>query len=92
MKKFENLWYVDLNIIVTLNKFDSICESKKDIFYIYLISETDLAFSFPGNQFSISGYSVLKEDCNKNRTEFRLYINENIPVNLNQISSLPTTL
>ena len=81
-----------LNIILTLNKFDFICESIKNIFYIHIITETDLVFSFPGNQFLISGYWVLKEDCNKTTTEFRLYINENIPVNLNQVSSLPTSL
>ena len=65
--RFKNLKILimgHLNINSLRNKFESIKPIISPNLDIFLVSETKLDESFPNNQFSISGYTMFRQDRN----------------------------
>ena len=50
-------------------------------FYIFLVSESKLASTFPFNQFHAAGFSQYRRDRNQFGGGLLLHINEHIPCN-----------
>ena len=81
-----------LNVSSLRNKFESLNELIKDIFDIFLVSESKLDSSFPDSQFSIPGYRIVRKDRNKNGGGILFYINEDIPFKVVENRQLPGNL
>ena len=61
----KNVFLGYLNINSLRNTFESVNELIKDAFDVFLSSESKLDSSFHNSQFSIPGYSIIREDRNK---------------------------
>ena len=68
--------YLSINSL--RSKFESIKPIISPNFDIFLVLETKLDESFPNNQFSLSGYRMLRQDRNCFGGGLCIYVKENI--------------
>ena len=77
-KNQKNLIMGYLSINSLRSKFESIKPIISPNFDIFLVLETKLDESFPNNQFSLSGYRMLRQDRNCFGGGLCIYVKENI--------------
>ena len=76
----KNLFFGHLNVNSVRNKFEALQFLIKDKFdVVFLVSESKLDLSFPGNQFKIPGYRIFRQDRDKYGGGLMFYINQSIP-------------
>ena len=81
-----------LNTNSIKNKFESVWELIKHTFDLFLVSESNHDLCFRDDQFSISGYQIVRKEHDRNGGGLLLYISEDVPFKVIQSLSLPTTL
>ena len=88
----KNIFLGHLNTNSIKNKFESVWELIKHTFDIFLVSESNHDLCFRDDQFSISGYQIVRKEHDRNGGGLLLYISEDVPFRVIQSLSLPTTL
>ena len=90
-KHSKNAFLGHLHVNSLWNKIQSLNELIKDIFDIFLVSESKLD-SFSDSQFSIPGYRIVRKNGSKNGGGILFYIHEDKPIKFIENKQLPGNL